>query len=197
MIGFLRRRIALAPAHAQRRGNSMKDARDDIEAARKLPPLSDPSVPSPPAAQQGPLAKHPINVWPGYERLARTPQSYAGWTLLFRGNVVQVMQQDNEGTILRVDVNIPPTFPNEVVPPDQYAYGRNHITYVDYRASPSEPRIFEGDLILIHAKFVGIKSYTTVLGNMIQIPHATACGIWTPNFKIGVWSARQPCEPSH
>jgi hypothetical protein len=35
--------IALAPAHAQRRDSkALKDARDDIEAARTLPPYSSP-----------------------------------------------------------------------------------------------------------------------------------------------------------
>jgi hypothetical protein len=142
-----------------------------------------PTVPSPPS-NLWPAGQPPSNVWPGYERLARTPQAYAGWTLSFRGKVVQVMQ-DNGDTVLRVAVS-----------PD----GRNDVIYVEYRASASEPRILEGDFVGIRGKFVGIKSYKTVLGSTIQIPHAIACNVHTtipdPPNVVRVPQQVVPCEPS-
>jgi len=45
--------------------------------------------------------------------------------------------------------------------------------YVEYHAA-SVGRILEGDIIGFRGKFVGIKSYQAVLGQIIQIPHVIA-----------------------
>ena len=120
-----------------------------------------------------------------YDQLARTPNAYAGWTLTFSGKVVQVMQEERGDTTLRIAIS-----------PD----GRNSIMYVEYRASsPSEPRILENDIVDVRGKFVGIKSYKAVAGNIIQVPHVIACEVRsTPRSTIRVLRAPQqpvPCDP--
>jgi hypothetical protein len=53
----------------------------------------------------------------------------------------------------------------------------NDTIYVEYRAnSGSEPRILVGDIIGLWGEFVGIKSYTAVLGQTIQIPYVVGPG---------------------
>jgi hypothetical protein len=123
-----------------------------------------------------------------YQQLARTPETYAGSTVSFSGKVLQVIQDERGGTVLRVGG----------VSPD----GRNEIIYVEYRASLSEPRILEGDSVDVRAKFVGIKSYKAALGNIIQVPHVIACEVKNVpknNSSIQVLRAPQelvPCDIS-
>jgi len=95
------------------------------------------------------------------------------------------MQEERGDTTLRIAIS-----------PD----GRNSIMYVEYRASsPSEPRILENDIVDVRGKFVGIKSYKAVAGNIIQVPHVIACEVRsTPRSTIRVLRAPQqpvPCDP--
>jgi hypothetical protein len=123
-----------------------------------------------------------------YEGLARTPAAYVGWTLSFRGKVVQVMDEhgiDGPFTALRIAIS-----------PDE----RSDIIYVEYRPSLSEPRILVGDMVEVRANFLGIKSYKTVLGATIEVPHVTACEVKNaPNSSIQVLRVPQqpvPCNPN-
>jgi hypothetical protein len=78
------------------------------------------------------------------------------------GKVVQATAHGQD-CILRVDVA-----PDELKIPGD-------IVYADYRKkSPSEPRILEGDQVNLWGEYVGIQSYTAVLGQTIQIPHIVA-----------------------
>lgn len=117
-----------------------------------------------------------------YDQVARTPDAYAGWTLSFSGKVVQAIQ-DGRDTVLRI-----------AFPPN----GRD-IIWVEYRASPSEPRILEGDIVDVRGQFAGIKSYKAVGGNTIQIPHVIACEVHTripdPPNMVRVPQQIVPCNP--
>ena len=101
------------------------------------------------------------------------------------GKVVQVTEEERGDTTLRIATS-----------PD----GRNSIMCVEYRASsPSKPRILENDSVDVRGKFVGIKSYQAVLGNIIQVPHVIACEVRsTPRSTIQVLRPPQqpvPCDP--
>jgi hypothetical protein len=97
-----------------------------------------------------------------YGSLAREPTKYSGAIVTFQGKVVQAVESGSSVT-LRIAV----TTGN---------YGSYVDTvYVDYRKStPSESRILEGDVVRFWGEFTGIKSYTAVLGNAVQIPHVIA-----------------------
>lgn len=63
------------------------------------------------------------------------------------------------------------------VSPGEYNTWKDTI-YVEYRTNPaSDRRIVDGDVIDFRGKFIGIKSYTAVLGQTIQIPHVIACEV--------------------
>jgi tetratricopeptide (TPR) repeat protein len=70
-----------------------------------------------------------------YDQMARTPSTYAGQIINLRGKVTQVIETGTAEVQLRVDVT-----------PGEYLW--KDTIYVDYtRASPSEPRILENDII--------------------------------------------------
>ena len=97
-----------------------------------------------------------------YESLARTPATFQGQIVTFRGKVIQVTQS-GANYVMRVNVNR-----------GKYDTWTDTI-YVNYQAaSQAEPRILQGDIIQLWGEFVGIKSYTAVLGQTIQIPQVVA-----------------------
>lgn len=97
-----------------------------------------------------------------YQALARAPRSHVGALVTMRGKVVQAAESYGHAT-LRIDVTR-----------GQYDIWSDTV-YVEYkRQSDSEPRILEKDVVAIWGKFEGIKTYTTVLGATVQIPHVSA-----------------------
>jgi len=123
--------------------------------------LGDPAPPQRTAA----LPLHQVKAQAGmvaYDLLARTPGSYAGQLVTFRGKVIQVTQS-GRSYVLRIDVN-----------QAKYNIWKDTL-YVDYRTSTdTDPRILKDDIVQLWGEFVGIKSYTAVLGQTIQIPHVVA-----------------------
>jgi Sel1 repeat len=96
-----------------------------------------------------------------YEELARSPTSYVGQYVTFRGKVIQSVQDDLHYMVL-VRVTRTDNFWTDTI-------------YVDYKVvSASAPRILEGDIIKLWGQFVGIKSYTAVMGDTLQVPHIVA-----------------------
>lgn len=97
-----------------------------------------------------------------YTDVARNPNNYTGKKAMFRGKVIQV-QEIGKSVTLRIDVT-------------QGNYGLWEDTvYVDYiRKSDDESRILEEDIVTLYGEIMGIKSYTSVLGNQISIPHLKA-----------------------
>lgn len=100
-----------------------------------------------------------------YELLARSPTTYTGQLVTFRGQVIQVLQNGLDYT-LRVNVSR--------VSRGTYDRWQDTI-YVDYRAgSAAEPRILNDDVVQLWGEYVGIASYKAVLGQTVQIPRVVA-----------------------
>lgn len=122
-------------------------------AAAAMQPITTPEAPSPQRMKAGRAID--------YDLLARSPSTYVGQLVFFRGKVVQATQ-GGQSYMLRVNVTR-----------GTYNIWTDTI-YVEYLANSSDARILEGDLIQLWGEFVGIKSYTAVLGNTIQIPQVLA-----------------------
>jgi hypothetical protein len=99
-----------------------------------------------------------------YDQLARMPDKYRGAFVMLEGKVVQTVEKGQD-LMLRVNVAA-----------DDWQHNiRGDIVYVDYHKDrPDEPRILEGDEVKLWGRYVGIQSYTAVLGQTLQIPHVVA-----------------------
>lgn len=91
-----------------------------------------------------------------YDQLARTPDDYKGKKVKFKGEVVQVIQGDDEIQIrLALD--------------DNY----DKVLLCAYEPSIVKSRVLEDDTITIYGTSVGLISYESTLGGQITIP-----GVW-------------------
>lgn len=97
-----------------------------------------------------------------YENLARTPDDYEGKAVTFRGEVVQVMEGEEENHI-RLAVN------------GDY----DQMLYIGYEPQILEERILEGDYITIYGLSIGIYSYESTMGALISIP-----GVWVDYIEM-------------
>ena len=98
-----------------------------------------------------------------YEEISRNPDNYKGQHAVFRGQVVQVLEESYTTTInLRVNVT-------------EGSYGWwDDTIYVIYTLPEGSPRILEKDIVTIYGALDGLYSYTAVLGNTITIPKIDA-----------------------
>lgn len=97
-----------------------------------------------------------------YTDVARTPNAHIGKYAVFTGKVIQIQENGNY-IMLRVNVS-----------EGKYGLWEDTI-YIDYqRKSNNENRILENDIVTIYGKMNGIKTYETVLGNQVSIPHLLA-----------------------
>ncbi len=97
-----------------------------------------------------------------YVDIARNPNNYAGAKAVFSGQVIQVQEYD-ENVVLRVDVT-----------KNEYGIWEDTI-YVDYRRKDTnESRVLEEDIVTLYGEIKGIKTYETVMGNQLSIPHLVA-----------------------
>ena len=117
-----------------------------------------------------------------YQDLLRRPEAYAGQVMSIRGKVVQVQIAGNVG-ILRMNIT-----------PGAYNVWSDTI-WVDFRQDmvPNNKRILEGDIVRFRGRFRGLKSYTAVLGQHVQIPQIAACEIRAIEGTITVMTEVQPC----
>lgn len=106
-----------------------------------------------------------------YEHLVRNPDQYRNRVMNFKGKVIQAVQ-DGMRYVLRVNVD-----------QGRHDIWRNTV-WVDYEATSPQPRIVEGDVIGVRGRFIGIKSYTAVMGQTVQIPHFVGCDIYDPNSGV-------------
>ena len=102
-----------------------------------------------------------------YDKLARNPNMYKNKKVYFRGKVVQATNNSsifsNNSLTLRVDVT-----------EGEYGIWDDTI-YVDYEyKDENESKILEDDIITLYGEFIGEKSYTSVLGAKITLPHINA-----------------------
>ena len=92
-----------------------------------------------------------------YDQLARTPDKYKGQKCKFRGEVIQVMEDDNYVSI-RLAVG-----------------GGSNVLYVVIPSSIlNNERILEDDYITVYGTSTGVITYTTVMGNELTIPSMLA-----------------------
>lgn len=97
-----------------------------------------------------------------YKELSRNSESLKGTPVYFKGEVIQVVDQDSEGAELRVNVTKEGTY---------YTYYTDTV-YVVYDNSDeiSTSKILEDDIIEIWGLAAGDVSYTSVLGSKVTIP---------------------------
>lgn len=97
-----------------------------------------------------------------FSQLARNPNNYKGQHVKYTGQVIQVMQTNqNDGSILyelRVDIT-----------KNKYGWYEDTI-YVTFTAPSNADRILENDIINIYGEVLGEYSYTAVLGNQVTLP---------------------------
>lgn len=99
-----------------------------------------------------------------YDQLARTPDSYKGQKVKFKGKVVQVLEGSTD-TQIRLAVN------------GNY----NNILYCSVpKAKTANTRILEDDYITIMGKSLGLISYQSTMGGTITIP-SISVDDWGPN----------------
>lgn len=98
-----------------------------------------------------------------YDEVSRKPDNYKGQHAVFRGQVVQVLEESYTTTInLRVNVT-------------EGSYGWwDDTIYVIYTLPEGSPRILEKDIVTIYGTLDGLYSYTAVLGNTITLPKINA-----------------------
>ena len=90
-----------------------------------------------------------------YNSLMRNPENYKNTLVGFKGKIVQVQNTYGDNYLLRVATkNI-----------DYIGYFED-VIYVNYKGN----RLLEDDIVDVYGTFVGLKSYTAVLGNEITLP---------------------------
>lgn len=94
-----------------------------------------------------------------YEELSRNPDAYKGQNCYFTGEVIQTMESGSTG-VLRVNVT-------------QGKYSWSDTVYVVYEVDSSN-RILEDDIVTFYGKYMGLYTYTSVMGASITIPEVGA-----------------------
>ncbi|WP_276700834.1 bZIP transcription factor [Romboutsia ilealis] len=120
-----------------------KKAREEAEAKAK--------------AEQEAKEKQGYETGITYNQLARTPDQYKGEKCKFKGEVIQVMEDESYISI-RLAVN-----------------GGSNVLYVVIPSSIlGNERILEDDYITVYGTSTGVITYTTVMGNELTIPSMLA-----------------------
>jgi len=97
-----------------------------------------------------------------YNSLMRNPDNYKNAIVKFRGKVVQIQQIYGDKYMLRISTK-----------QQEYLGYFDDTIYVNYNGN----RLVEGDIVDVWGNFVGLKSYTAVLGNEITIPEFNALNV--------------------
>jgi hypothetical protein len=112
-------------------------------------------VPSAPAA---PVHQTPIRI--AYDEVARYPERYIGKAVVFRGKVVQVLNEGNS-VLMRVSVN-----------------KNADVVLLRYRDPlKSDGLILENDIVEFRGIFKGTQNYKSLLGQSIDKPIVLACDV--------------------
>ena len=98
-----------------------------------------------------------------YQDWIHYPQRYAKRLATFRGKVVQSIENPGKGYTIRVNVT-------------QTRHGWQDTVWVDFTRSLPQ-RVVEGDIIDVTGRLNGIKTYTAIMGQTIQIPAVLGCEI--------------------
>ena len=93
-----------------------------------------------------------------FDDLMRNNEKYVGNILYLEGKVVQATNTFGDTYIMRVSIT-----------EEELGFGTTYYTdpiYVNYAGK----RVLEDDIVGIYGRVVGIKEYTAVLGNTIELP---------------------------
>lgn len=99
-----------------------------------------------------------------YEQLARNPKDYIGKPVVLVGQVIQVMENDDE---VQMRVNM--------TEEDLYWQDTVYVTYI--RKSANESRILEDDVITLWGVSDDTITYDTVLNSTVTVPYIEAAYI--------------------
>lgn len=99
-----------------------------------------------------------------YDSLARDPEKYKGKLVKFYGKVVQVQESDSAlyYSVYRINVGN-----------DGYGYYDDTV-YVTYDSTKASTRILEDDMVTFYGEYQGLKTYETIMGGSVTIPHVQA-----------------------
>ena len=92
-----------------------------------------------------------------YDDLMRYSDDHVGEKVRYRGEVLQVNDNGDGSFTLRIGIT-------------EEAYGFTDAVWVEYDG----PRVLEDDLVMLQGTFVGLHTYTAVLGNAVTIPEVNA-----------------------
>ncbi|MBO9599486.1 MAG: zinc ribbon domain-containing protein [Cohnella sp.] len=98
-----------------------------------------------------------------YKELARNPKEHMDKKVVYRGEVIQVMESGNN-IVYRINVT-------------KSEFGYDDTVYVTYKRGKDEPRILEDDIVTFWGESKGLKSYQSTLGGQITIPQVNAVAI--------------------
>ena len=136
--------------------NLAKEKAEKEEAERKAKEEAEAKA----KAEQEAKEKQGYDTGITYDQLARTPDKYKGEKCKFRGEVIQVMEDESYVSI-RLAVG-----------------GGSNVLYVVIPNSIlNNERILEDDYITVYGTSTGVITYTTVMGNELTIPSMLATKI--------------------
>lgn len=99
-----------------------------------------------------------------YDEIARNPDNYKGKMATFTGEVIQVLENNNE---LQMRVNI------TLTGSEYYQYYTDTI-FVRYTLKSGEGRILENDILTMYGVMDGTVTYDSIFGQQITIPSFNA-----------------------
>lgn len=139
----------------------LKDAIDDIQSENVVNNTTQESTNSSLSEEADELNPDDYPYETDYEIIMRSSDDKVGDKINIYGTVIQV-QEDKESklTVLRVATQ-----------------GRYDGVYMIYMSSP-EVRILEDDVVDVYGTFLGVDSYTAVLGNTVTVPMIFADEVW-------------------
>jgi len=103
-----------------------------------------------------------------YNSLMRNPDTYKNTVVYFKGKVVQIQNQYGDNYILRIATK-----------ENSFLGYSDDIVYVDFKGIPeyNGDRILEDDMVDLWGTFLGMKTYSALLGTEVTIPEINALQI--------------------
>lgn len=103
------------------------------------------------------------SIFVSYDDLFRDNEKYVGQIVFYKGEIIQITE--------------PPGFIRLATKESSYSGYVGDIIYVEYSREGTyytERRYLEGDIIYVAGRVRGLKTYKTVLGGQVTLPHMYA-----------------------
>ena len=97
-----------------------------------------------------------------YDTLARKTESFSGRLVGYSGKVFQVMEQENDSTVLLISVR----------------ENSNDIIWLEYRGE----RLRQGDTIKFYGRVLGRQQYTSLAGQQLIVPKLQTLCSWVIHY---------------